>query len=167
MLGRGVCEVRNSSYSSQAGGGGWEPAGTRPRPRPPTGPASAIRVAAEARKPAPQVDRGDSAPLVPDPPQPFPAPSAPPCQGHPPAPGVAVSEWGRDSRGQQVKLALAAGTSGQEMTSWYPPLPGRGGTGLVENLGDECRSRVLVSVVVLSCSPTSHLQGASWGIPEP
>ena len=73
MLDGVVCEVRNSSYSSQGWGGGVRPAS----------PAPAIRVAAEAWS---QVGPRGLGALGSSPSRPFPAPSAPPHQGLPPPP---------------------------------------------------------------------------------
>lgn len=131
-------------------------------------------------KPGHRWDRGDLAPLVPHPPGLSPPPPHRPTKAslHPPREGV--SEWARASQGQKVKLTLAAGISGQEMTLLYPSLPGGGSTGFVENLGDECRA---VWVVVLSLqakfSPAGGVLGGggnpkapgvlrkkSWGLAE-
>lgn len=119
-------------------------------------------------KPGHRWDRGDLAPLVPHPPGLSPPPPHRPTKAslHPPREGV--SEWARASQGQKVKLTLAAGISGQEMTLLYPSLPGGGSTGFVENLGDECRA---VWVVVLSLqakfSPAGGVLGGGWKSQSP
>ena len=115
VLGRGVCEVRNSSYSSQGWGRGWGPDRRAPPP-----------LSESPRKPGSQVGPRGLGALGFSPSRPFPAPSAPPHQGLPPPPREGVSEWDRASQGQKVKLTLAAGISGQEMTLLYPPFPGGG-----------------------------------------
>lgn len=131
--------------------GGWGPA--RQAPPPPS---------ESPRKPGSQVGPRGLGALGSSPSRPFPAPSAPPHQGLTPPPREGVSEWDRARQGQKVKLTLAAGISGQEMTLLYPPLPGGGGTGIVENLGDECR---VVCVLVLSLqakfSPAGGVLGGS------